>query len=227
MKLCWILLLVLPLIWGQSTDEKDEQTEYFYETIKETLEKLKIVENKNDSLKKRITELEEQLKKLGSGSGSAAPQRASCPLNVGINTVCNATLSPKGCYCVIYKNSKWTEAENLCLQKGARLVSIETAEENAAIKKLYSTQENFERNGGAGTRLWTSGSDFKENNRWFWTTTGQPITGFTDWWPGEPSPQYVGEDYLDLWISSDKSGWNDSPNDPGEFGWDVFPLCEL
>ena len=75
--------------------------------------------------------------------------------------------------------------------------------------------------------MWTSGSDFKVNDRWFWTTTGQPITGFTDWRAGEPSPQYVGEDYLDLWISSDKAGWNDSPNDPGEFGWEVFPLCEL
>lgn len=93
--------------------------------------------------------------------------------------------------------------------------------------RLISFAENFERHGGAGTRLWTSGSDSKVNNRWFWTTTGQPITGFTDWRPDEPSPQYVGEDYLDLWISSDKSGWNDSPNDPGEFGWEVFPLCEL
>ena len=80
-------------------------------------------------------------------------------------------------------------------------------------------------NGGTGLHLWTSGSD--DDGQWVWTSTNQTISEFTDWRPDEPSED---EDYnyIHLWLSSNYSGWINSPDDPHtEFGWEVFPLCEF
>jgi hypothetical protein len=71
--------------------------------------------------------------------------------------------------------------------------------------------------------LWTSGRLIK--NKWVWTSTNQPVNYF-DWRKGEPNRLGNLEEYLELWISSEESGWNDEAvwKKPG---WEAIPLCEI
>ncbi|XP_013390843.1 perlucin [Lingula anatina] len=96
----------------------------------------------------------------------------------------------EGCY--LFENTHpatWTEAQNYCLNFGAKLVSVESAEEHRAIRShIMKYSSAFPLKG-----LWTSGNDIVHHGRWEWASTLTPIGPFTAWGTGEPSkpdPRY-------------------------------------
>ncbi|XP_013412604.1 lithostathine-1-like [Lingula anatina] len=84
--------------------------------------------------------------------------------------------------------STWTEAQSYCQNFGAKLVSVESQDENAAI---LSHMKQYR---GAFSKLdfWTSGNDIVRNGRYEWASTLQPVGPFTAWAKGQPSggPQH-------------------------------------
>ncbi|XP_055682797.1 perlucin-like protein [Lutzomyia longipalpis] len=90
----------------------------------------------------------------------------------------------------------WADALESCHRHNMTLVSIRTAEENAAITDLLPGRPD----------VWIGG--YKKNGIWLWTGDGQPMN-YTNWSAGEPnSLENDNEDCVHL-TSWDKGKWND------------------
>ncbi|XP_061197671.1 C-type lectin domain family 4 member M-like [Saccostrea echinata] len=105
------------------------------------------------------------------------------------------------CYMIIKQKKSWDDAAVKCLRYGAKLVEIETKEENDFLKQtLINTNDIY----------WTGGIDEVTEGRFVWASTGNPLT-FKDWNDGEPNDYNKREDCLDFSKGFNRRKlWNDN-----------------
>ena len=76
--------------------------------------------------------------------------------------------------------ANWYKAEQYCRFHGMHLASINSAEEQRDL------QEHIQAYGMGHEHFWTSGTDQGEEGKFFWMSTGKPVT-FENWNAGEPN----------------------------------------
>ena len=87
------------------------------------------------------------------------------------------------------------------------------------------TKKMFHSTGMGHEHFWTSGTDQGEEGKFFWMSTGRPVT-FENWNAGEPN-NFVYEDgeqehCLEMWDRDGKGlKWNDTP-----CSFSTFFICE-
>jgi len=145
------------------------------------------------------------------GEGSATHSRFSMPL---------AKLGEKKYYLGIFFKANWYKAEQYCRFHGMHLASINSEEEQRNL------QEHIQSFGMGHEHFWTSGTDQAEEGKFFWMSTGKPVT-YENWNAGEPNNfQYENgeqEHCLELWNRDGKGlRWNDTP-----CSFETFFVCEV
>ncbi|CAG9838542.1 unnamed protein product [Diabrotica balteata] len=100
---------------------------------------------------------------------------------------------------VNYK-ANFQEALQFCDVLYMKLLTIDSEEENDAIKKIILD------NRSTGTEYWTSAANFLDNRNFVWMSTGKTVE-HTKWENGEPS--YNGEKCVQLWEKNNDILWND------------------
>ncbi|XP_078315023.1 salivary C-type lectin 2-like [Crassostrea virginica] len=86
----------------------------------------------------------------------------------------------------------WTDAQNICLNKGAKLVVIQNEQENEFIRSLSRD---------IGETVWIGGTDSTEEGRWTWTESTDAMS-FKAWGPNQPN-NYNNQDCLSLYMQFD------------------------
>ncbi|KAG5900634.1 hypothetical protein JTB14_005911 [Gonioctena quinquepunctata] len=129
-------------------------------------------------------------------------------------------LGEKRYYLGIFFKANYYRATQYCRFHGMHLASITSQEENDKLEK-YIKDSGF-----GHEHFWTSGTDLAEEGRFFWMSTGRPIT-FTNWNAGEPNNfEYENgeqENCLELWNRDGKGlKWNDSP-----CSFETYFVCEV
>jgi len=142
---------------------------------------------------------------------SPANSRFSMPLT---------KLGVKKYYLGIFFKANWARAAQYCRYHGMHLASINTEVEQTNIEK------HIESLGLGHEHFWTSGTDQAEEGKFFWMSTGKPLT-YENWNKGEPNNyKYEGgenEHCLELWNRDGKGlKWNDSP-----CSFETFFICEV
>ena len=91
----------------------------------------------------------------------------------------------------------WEQAETNAQNLGGHLVSINSAEENAAVRAL-----------GGSSALWIGLNDIDSEGTFVWSD-GSPVT-YTNWVPGEPNDYFgfgvMGEDCT---LMTASGSWNE------------------
>jgi len=131
-----------------------------------------------------------------------------------------AKLGEKKYYLGIFFKANWFKAEQYCRFHGMHLASINSAEEQ---RELGDHIQSF---GMGHEHFWTSGTDQAEEGKFFWMSTGKPVT-YENWNAGEPNNfQYENgeqEHCLELWNRDGKGlRWNDTP-----CSFETFFVCEV
>jgi len=145
------------------------------------------------------------------GEGATITSRFSMPLT---------QLGPKKYYLGIFFKANWYKAEQYCRFHGMHLASInKEAEQN----DLENHIESF---GMGHEHFWTSGTDQGEEGKFFWMSTGKPVT-YENWNAGEPNnftyENGEEEHCLELWNRDGKGlRWNDTP-----CSFETFFVCEV
>jgi len=129
-------------------------------------------------------------------------------------------LGNKKYYLGIFFKANWYKAEQYCRFHGMHLASINKEEEQ---KDLEDHIESF---GMGHEHFWTSGTDQAEEGKFFWMSTGKPVT-YENWNAGEPNNfRYENgeeEHCLELWNRDGKGlRWNDTP-----CSFETFFVCEV
>jgi len=129
------------------------------------------------------------------------------------------TLGTKKYYLGIFFKANWARSAQYCRYHGMHLASVNTEEEQ---RKL---EEHIQSLGLGREHFWTSGTDQAEEGKFFWMSTGKPLT-YENWNTGEPNNyKYEGgelEHCLELWNRDGKGlKWNDSP-----CSFETFFICE-
>lgn len=129
-------------------------------------------------------------------------------------------LGEKRYYLGIFFKANYFRATQYCRFHGMHLSSITSQEENDKLEK-YIKDSGF-----GHEHFWTSGTDLAEEGKYFWMSTGRPIT-FTNWNAGEPNNfEYENgeqENCLELWNRDGKGlKWNDSP-----CSFETYFVCEV
>jgi len=117
-------------------------------------------------------------------------------------------IGDKQYYIGIFFKANWYKAEQYCRIHGMHLASITSAKEQKAL------QEYIQSYGMGYEHFWTSGTDQGEEGKFYWMSTGQPLT-YENWNSAEPNnfiyENGESENCLELW---DRDGrglkWNDS-----------------
>jgi hypothetical protein len=86
-----------------------------------------------------------------------------------------------------------------------RLLSIESSAEEEHLAQIIEAADI-----GTQSGWWTSGSDFKVQDHWVWTATGQPLN-YTNWAPGEPNNVGGVEHYIAIVVKGRSITWYDAP----------------
>jgi len=142
---------------------------------------------------------------------SQTPDRWTMPL---------MKLGEKRYYLGIFFKANWYRAAQYCRYHGMHLASITTELENKQLDEYINSQ------GLGHEHFWTSGTDQGEESRFFWMSTGKPLT-YTNWNAGEPNNfRYENgeeEHCLELWNRDGKGmKWNDTP-----CSFETFFVCEI
>ncbi|XP_062596426.1 ladderlectin-like [Saccostrea cucullata] len=117
------------------------------------------------------------------------------------------------CYMIIAQKKSWDNAAIKCLQYGAKLVEIETKEENNFLKQRTSIYNRKE--------FWIGGIDEFLEGRFVWASTGSSLT-FTDWNKGEPNNDKSREDCIEISRHPARLGmWNDN-----SCSYEFYFICE-
>merc|ERR1719242_2629597 len=129
-----------------------------------------------------------------------------------------AQLGEKKYYLGIFFKANWYKAEQYCRFHGMHLASINSAEEQREL------EDHIQSFGMGHEHFWTSGTDQAEEGKFFWMSTGKPVT-YENWNAGEPNNfQYENgeqEHCLELWNRDGKGlRWNDTP-----FSFETFFVC--
>lgn len=130
------------------------------------------------------------------------------------------TLGVKKYYLGIFFKANWARSAQYCRYHGMHLASVNTEEEQSNI------EEHIQSIGFGHEHFWTSGTDQAEEGKFFWMSTGKPLT-YENWNSGEPNNyQYEGgelEHCLELWNRDGKGlKWNDTP-----CSFETFFICEV
>jgi hypothetical protein len=146
-----------------------------------------------------------------SGSSGSGTSRWTMPLQ---------RLGKKQYYLGIFFKANWYKAEQYCRFHGMHLCSIDTAEEQRDL------QEHIQAVGMGQDHFWTSGTDQGEEGKFFWMSTGRPIT-YSNFNAGEPNNfEYEDgemEHCLEIWDRDGKGlGWNDTP-----CSFQTYFICEV
>ncbi|XP_062605374.1 perlucin-like protein [Saccostrea cucullata] len=108
------------------------------------------------------------------------------------------------CYLfVTHVDNDWTESEYFCSMLGAKLVEIETEEENNYIRSHARTAHQHKQSG-----FWIGGTDAVVEGEWIWMKSQTPFS-YTDWARNFPDDYESNEDCAHMWSEVDFS-WNDS-----------------
>jgi len=129
-------------------------------------------------------------------------------------------LGEKKYYLGIFFKANWYKAEQYCRYHGMHLASINSEEEQKHL------QEHIQSFGMGHEHFWTSGTDQAEEGKFFWMSTGKPVT-FENWNAGEPNnftyENGEQEHCLELWNRDGKGlRWNDTP-----CSFETFFVCEV
>ncbi|ELU15880.1 hypothetical protein CAPTEDRAFT_79334, partial [Capitella teleta] len=96
------------------------------------------------------------------------------------------------CYSFETSNpTTWQEAKQACLEKGGRLVVMETDEEFDFIAEILRGNED----------VWTGANDIAEEGNWIWEGSDHQFEDLNRWGRGEPSGRTIencGEMYKDI-----------------------------
>ena len=131
-----------------------------------------------------------------SGSGSGGPVTTTTPLTTtttttGTTTTTTSTTSTTSCqvgcgtwtqvgakcFEVFSDTLKWGAAQTSCESYGGSLASIESSDEQEAVKNLAS-----------GVPTWLGGNDKDKHKTWVWKGDGQKVNnGFTEWNTNKPT----------------------------------------
>ncbi len=103
-------------------------------------------------------------------------------------------------YAIYDDAMSWTDADKLCKNIGGHLISITSQGESEEIAK-YINENN---------RYWIGLSDTAKEGTFAWRN-GESFN-YNNWADGEPNNK-GDEDYVELYVSSKKSLWNDTSND--------------
>jgi len=130
------------------------------------------------------------------------------------------TLGIKKYYLGIFFKANWSRAAQYCRYHGMHLASIASSQEQSML------EEHIQSIGFGHEHFWTSGTDQAQEGKFFWMSTGKPVT-YENWNAGEPNNyQYEGgelEHCLELWNRDGKGlKWNDTP-----CSFQTFFICEL
>merc|ERR1712113_902706 len=105
------------------------------------------------------------------GEGRNPQSRFSMPL---------AQLGEKKYYLGIFFKANWYKAEQYCRFHGMHLASINSAEEQDNL------EDHIQSFGMGHEHFWASGTDQAEEGKFFWMSTGKPVT-YENWNAGEPN----------------------------------------
>jgi len=147
---------------------------------------------------------------------SVAPPPAALAAAPALPT---AAVGGKQFYIGIFFKANWYRAEQYCRYHGMHLASVGSEAEQRDL------QEHITSFGLGNEHFWSSGTDQAEEGKFFWMSTGKPIT-YENWNAGEPNNfQYENgetENCLELWNRDGKGlKWNDTP-----CSFESFFVCE-
>jgi len=145
------------------------------------------------------------------GEPSKTPTRFAMPLT---------HLGQKKYYLGIFFKANWFKAQQYCRFHGMHLASITSEAEQKDLEK------HIESYGMGHEHFWTSGTDQAEEGKFFWMSSGKPVT-YENWNAGEPNNfRYENgeeEHCLELWNRDGKGlRWNDTP-----CSFETFFICEV
>ena len=106
----------------------------------------------------------------------------------------------------------FTEAKTYCESVGGHLVTITSAEEQAAVDNMISASDSIS---------WIGATDECSEGSWKWVT-GEEFN-YSNWLDGQPDNYQDGQDYA-LMFSDGKCGWDDVGKDNGSVEYFV---CEF
>eukprot|EP00090_Calanus_glacialis_P041261 TRINITY_DN7261_c0_g1_i2.p1 TRINITY_DN7261_c0_g1~~TRINITY_DN7261_c0_g1_i2.p1 ORF type:complete len:318 (-),score=48.46 TRINITY_DN7261_c0_g1_i2:279-1232(-) len=129
-------------------------------------------------------------------------------------------LGKKEYYLGIFFKANWYKAEQYCRFHGMHLASINSDDEQRNL------EEHITSFGMGNEHFWSSGTDQAEEGKFFWMSTGKPLT-FENWNAGEPNnfkyENGEGENCLELWNRDGKGlKWNDTP-----CSFESYFVCEV
>ncbi|XP_059089711.1 mannose-binding protein C-like isoform X3 [Tigriopus californicus] len=156
-------------------------------------------------------------KSSSSGCTNCIPEATGLPNRW---TMPLTTLGSKQYYLGVFFKANWYKAQQYCRFHGMHLASINSAEEQRDL------QEHVQAYGMGHEHFWTSGTDQGEEGKFFWLSTGKPVT-YSNWNAGEPNNfEYEDgeqEHCLEMWDRDGKGlGWNDTP-----CSFQTFFVCEV
>jgi len=157
------------------------------------------------------TEPNRKTEGVTTGPSTNTRNRFSMPLTM---------LGEKKYYIGMFFKANWFKAEQYCRFHGMHLASINSMEEQKNL------EEHIQSFGMGDEHFWTSGTDQAEEGKFFWMSSGKPIT-YENWNAGEPNNfQYENgeeEHCLELWNRDGKGlRWNDTP-----CSFETFFVCEV
>lgn len=159
----------------------------------------------------------------GTEPGPRVPRQAAGGPGVSAQaepSIPTTRLGGKKYYMGIFFKANWYKAEQYCRFHGMHLASINSAAEQRNL------QDHIQSFGMGHEHFWTSGTDQAEEGKFFWMSTGKPLT-FENWNSGEPNNfQYENgemEHCLELWNRDGKGlRWNDTP-----CSFETYFVCEV
>jgi len=102
-----------------------------------------------------------------------------------------------GCYYITSLNMNWMDAHNYCNSLRSSLISIDSAEEQAAIDDSIII----------GVKYWIGAYDAGHEGTWYFDNGGYPMN-YTNWLPGQPQGEKVPVENCALTVSGT---WQDYP----------------
>jgi len=146
----------------------------------------------------------------------------------GPRIVCPApwTQLSTGCYRFHESQMTQSEAKKFCeeeQQVPARLVEIDSAEENRAIVAEMQRRNSFSRK----INFWLGITDRHSEGQWLLESTFKSVV-FTDWRSGEPDNVGISGRSADCAFVNELEKWNDADcNGKPINGWMRTALCEM
>jgi len=130
------------------------------------------------------------------------------------------TLGEKEYYLGIFFKANWYKAEQYCRFHGMHLASVNNEGEQRNL------EEHITSFGMGNEHFWSSGTDQAEEGKFFWMSSGKPLT-YENWNAGEPNnfkyENGEGENCLELWNRDGKGlKWNDTP-----CSFESYFVCEV